>query len=123
VYTDRFFFHPAEKMRPGLVAHIPEMGPDCHSHYIPYGVTLTYASTVLGYAFYAGARTNMEEAARYFYFARVGTGLLTALLFAHVLLVFQRRGVATPGLLTLGVMFWSPLFVQQSFAITGDAVV
>jgi hypothetical protein len=112
-----------ERMHPRLGLGLEGITPTCTEHYIPYGVATSYPSVLLGYPyFFAAAKKSGTSAAYYFLFARVVAGLLLAFSFWRVIKAFEARG-PTPGLATMAAFLWSPLFVQQGFAVTSDTTI
>jgi hypothetical protein len=120
LHFDRVRWQPGERMRLGFAPGLAGMGSRCVEERVPYGLVTTYPSVLIGYPIF-GIGGDGVSAAVYYWFSRLLSGVLVALLLWRVIAAFAARA-PTPGLASIAVLFVSPLFVQQSFAITADTV-
>jgi hypothetical protein len=115
VEVGRIAFQPEQKLAPGLFARLGALSEKCPEPALIYGSVLSYP-VVLALRPLVGDGSP-EQVLFFFYLARaLQAALVVAALWRTVVLV--RR----PGALTLALFCCSPLFAQQSTAVSADAV-
>lgn len=112
-------FRPNDKLARDQFSRVDGLTPACESRrFYPYGSVLSTPGVLAGRGLRLHAPSNGADALAGFFAARLLQGALVAALVARLALL--GRGV--PGLLIALTLLLSPLFVQQAFGITPDAL-
>jgi hypothetical protein len=118
-------FRPEDKLPADLFAGVDALEPACEERgFYRFGNVLSYPGVTLARALRWREPRSGGEALAGFFVARLLQGLVVALLLLRLVqLAHGEDRDAPPGLLALLALALSPLFLQQSFAITTDVVV
>lgn len=128
VALDRHFrrgiqFRPERRLPAGIFAQVGELEPECEEERLyPTGNLLSYPGVLLTRLLVPREPTSGRQSLFGFYLARLLHGVLIALLLARVGWLARASPEGPPGHLALLLLALTPLFVQQSFAVTIDVV-
>lgn len=128
VALDRHFqtgikFKPKAKQPPGLFARVRKLEPECEEKLLyPTGNLLSYPGVLLSRLWVPREPSSGRQSLFAFYLSRLLHGLMIGLLLGRIWWLARTTSTGPPGLLALLLLSLSPLFVQQSFGVTIDAV-
>lgn len=120
---------PSSSVATGRYRSLGDLQSSCAETYIWYGNSFTYYGVRLAHILKsavlpAAKNYRAGDAALYYYYASrflqglVVLGLLTRLFF----LTRKSQNIPLPGVLSLFAVSLSPIFVQQSYAVTSDTI-
>jgi hypothetical protein len=118
---------PQERMPRGRYAHLADPVANCDTPPmdVPYGSVLTYFGVVLSRAVVRGESVSQQQSLAVFLLARLFHGLFIAAILLRIAVFSSKatdsRGVGF-GSLCLLAFCCSPLFLQQSFAVSSDPI-
>lgn len=117
-------FHYSNKVPTGRYQRIKRMKESCIDQQVVYGNVGTYFMVALASLIVDRYDSVPRQALIAFFLSRWIGGLCLALILLRFYVVSRRLyGFAVPGTLPGAVFLASPLFVQQSFAVSADVVV
>ncbi len=118
----RIAFYPSNKFDVTSIHNLSKMKEVCSEAYLNYGTATTYPGILLGRLFTLREETVPEKTFQVFMLGRLFQGGIVAfLLWRLVSTALRARGYMV-GLLSTSVLMVSPLFIQQSFAISADGI-
>ncbi|RYE50267.1 MAG: DUF2142 domain-containing protein, partial [Sphingobacteriales bacterium] len=120
---DRLAFQPSQKMTTGTFAsqETTSSPAPCSDKRVSYGSSGTYFSAILGSKLWLQIDPSPSELMRYFYYLRVLNGFFVGLVLFRLANVIRQHKYKW-GVFCLLPLLWSPLFVQQSFAVSADNI-
>ncbi len=118
----RIAFYPSNKFDTTSFESLSKAKAGCSETYLNYGVATTYPGILLGRLFTLGEETVPEKTFQVFLLGRLFQGALIAFLFWRLFSVALATRGYMVGMLATSVLMLSPLFIQQSFAISADGV-
>jgi uncharacterized membrane protein len=120
--VERIKFQYAEKMRPGQFASLDAQPAINGSRPISsYGRLYSYPAQIIAIAI--SHFHNSAPGISGFYLSRLLNGLMIGLIFGRLLFLSRQTPSFFPGgILSLLALALSPLFIQQSFAVSADVV-
>ncbi len=129
VALDRHFrvqvkFRPTQQLPRGLFARVQGLQPECeHELLYPTGHAWSYPGVLASRLFLPREPSSGVASLLGFYLSRLLHGALIAALLARLLWLSRAERAGPPaGLLCLLLLCLSPLFLQQSFAVSIDVV-
>jgi len=128
VTLDRHFklgikFRPEAKLPSGIYSRVARLTPECEEQLLyPRSNVGSYPGVALSRLFVAREPHSGPESLFGFYLARLLQGFGIAGIVWRLLRLAEQGSPRPPGLLALGLLTLSPLFVQQSFGVTNDGV-
>lgn len=118
----RIAFYPSNKFDVTSIHNLSKMKAVCSEAYLNYGTATTYPGILLGRLFTLGEENVPEKTFQVFMLGRLFQGgIIAFLLWRLVGTALRTRGYMV-GLLATSVLMLSPLFIQQSFAISADGI-
>ncbi|RYZ89644.1 MAG: DUF2142 domain-containing protein, partial [Proteobacteria bacterium] len=122
--AERLMFRPQEKIVSGTFERLKKDSAEeiCNDKEVSYGTTLTYFSTLIGSKTFLKKAASAEDFMHVFYFARLLNGVLIALSLLRLLHNVRTQKLSA-GLFCICALLWTPIFVQQSFAVSSDDII
>jgi hypothetical protein len=119
---DNLAFQPTNRIPTNTFGSLGETTKECKSSDLLYGNLFTYPGVIVSKLILKAEDKRAFAALTGFYVSRIIHGLLVFVLFARLLTLAFRAKFMPIGVVLLAGLATSPLFVQQSFAVSGDPI-
>ena len=120
--TNRIAFKANQKIRGKNYNLLTQPTPECSNFTLGYGYIGTYPGLLLARLITADEATSGEKTFQVFLLSRIIQGLLIAVIALRLIVLVRKYSGYLPGLFTTFCIFISPLFIQQSFAVSADGI-
>ncbi len=120
--TNRIAFHTHEKIHGQQYGTLSKIKKVCSASTLNYGYLGTYPGMLLARLLTVGEGGSPHKAFQMFMLSRLLQGALVLLLIVRLWHFMHRSQQMIPGMLSLSVAILSPLFLQQSFAVSADGI-
>jgi len=120
--TNRIAFHPNEKIDGQQYRTLSKIKKVCSTSMLNYGYIGTYPGILLARLLTVGEGKSPTKAFQLFLLSRLLQGALVIFLIVRLWSFMRCSQQIIPGMLSLSVMILSPLFLQQSFAVSADGI-